>query len=163
MEDDKSNAERPDLNQLNDAAKKAIENVAKEAVKAGRFVLASMAITNMDGNLSNTLRRLKKMTSVARRATGSFLSLLTKEEEIMCQIEEQLDIKAEGIKFFDSLHECETHKREYAINKIEDADRRIRQLREDLMVIRGKINDYIHMYYLPEVGANDEAVAVQIG
>ena len=60
MEDDKSNAERPDLNQLNDAAKKAIENVAKEAVKAGRFVLASMAITNMDGNLSNTLRRLKK-------------------------------------------------------------------------------------------------------
>lgn len=105
------------------------------------------------------------MASVARRATGSFLSLLTKEEEIMFQIEEQLDIKAEGIKFFDSLHEheCENHKREYAINKIEDADRRIRQLREDLMVIRGKINDYIHMYYLPEVGANDEAVAVQIG
>ena len=60
MEDNKSNVERPDLSQLNDAAKKAIENVAKEAVKAGRIVLASMAIVNMDGNLSNTLRRLKK-------------------------------------------------------------------------------------------------------
>ena len=147
MDDNKSNAKRPDLSQLNDAAKKAIKNVANEAVKTGRFVLASMAITNMDGNLSNTL--------VARRATGSFLNLRAKEKEIMCQIEEHLDIKAEGIKFFESLNECETHKREYAINKIEDADSRIGQLRDDLAVVRCKISEYICMYYVPEVGVND--------
>ena len=91
------------------------------------------------------------MTSVSHRATGSFLGLLVKEEEIMRQIEDQLDIKAEGIKFFENLHECETHKREYAINKIEDADRRIGQLRDDLMVVRCKIAEYIRMYYMPEV------------
>lgn len=85
------------------------------------------------------------------RVIGSFLSLLTKEEEIMCQIEEQLDIKAEGIKFLENLQECETHKREYAIDKIEDAERRIGQLRDDLMVVRGKIANYIRMYYVPEV------------
>lgn len=44
MEDDKSKVELPDLSQLNDAAKKALENVSKEAVKAGRTILASMAI-----------------------------------------------------------------------------------------------------------------------
>ena len=57
MADNKSKVELHDLSRLNDAAKKALENVSKEAVKAGRTILASAAIIK---------RRLKNDISITQ-------------------------------------------------------------------------------------------------
>ena len=89
------------------------------------------------------------------KVPGSLLDLLTQEENIMDKIANIQTDAAAVKRTMSGLSECETMIRNYCVERFNECARELDRLEQDLEQIRTRIGNYIRMYCIPEVDAND--------